>query len=436
MHLGPHHFQAQSRYFENSIHACMAMLWPAGFGLVTYALDFEALKNGTVNLLHASGIMPDGLPFSMPGGDGLPEPRNFAKLFPPDSYSLTVSLAIPPRLPNGINCALNNSDDRGAVRFLAVSSTVADETTGADEKAVRFGRKNLRLVLDSELTGNDVSLPVARIMRSGSGEFIVDPEFVPPCLQIGASQRLMEALGRLIEIMEEKSSSLTLSSSASDVLAFSSREIAAFWFLHTVNAGLAPLRHHYLSRRTHPEEVFIEMLRLSGGLCTFALNEHPRTLPAYDHWRPDVCFGVLERHIREQLELIIPTNCIKLPIAKTMDYFYAGAITDERCVGRVTWLLGVRSKIAQLDLMTKAPQLVKICSEKFVGELVRRQMRGLNISHLSVPPPAVSPRPEMQYFLIDRTGPFWENIVQTRRVGIYIPGDIPDPEVEVLVILE
>ncbi|HEY3454177.1 MAG TPA: type VI secretion system baseplate subunit TssK [Bryobacteraceae bacterium] len=434
MYLGPHHFQAQSRYFEDSIRFCVSMLWSRAFGVASYALDTEALKNGTVNLLHASGILPDGLAFNMPDSDPLPEPRNFAKLFPPTRYTLTVLLAITARRPDGRNCALQEGEADESVRFVRQTTAIADETTGHDEKSVGLGRKNFRLVLDSELTDDTVRLPIARIMRSGSGDFIPDPEFIPPCIQVGASPRLMELTGRLIEIMEEKS--LSLARSGAGDVSFSTRDIASFWFRHTVNASLAPLRHHYLSKRGHPEELFLELSRLAGGLCTFALDSHPRMLPAYDHNNPDVCFAALDKQIREHLELIIPTNCVQIELTKTADYIYAGPITDERCVGRATWLLGLRSDIGEVDLITKAPQLIKICSEKFVGELVRRALPGLALSHVSSPPPAVAPRAETQYFVINRSGPFWDNIVQTRRVGIYIPGDIPNPGIDLLAVLE
>ena len=39
MHLGPHHFQAQSRYFEDSIHFATSSLWFEPFGLVGLELN-------------------------------------------------------------------------------------------------------------------------------------------------------------------------------------------------------------------------------------------------------------------------------------------------------------------------------------------------------------------------------------------------------------
>ena len=127
---------------------------------------------------------------------------------------------------------------------------------------------------------------------------------------------------------------------------------------------------------------------------------------------------------------------VTIPLVKVRDYFYEGDITDTRCLGRARWLFGIRSDLGDADLITRTPDLVKICSARFVGELVRRAMAGLGLTHLPVPPSAIRAKLEMQYFSVSRSGPFWDNIVQTRRVGIYVPGDVPSPEVELIVVLE
>src|SRR5579863_460701 len=118
MYLGPHHFQVQSRYFEDSIQFATSALWYAAYGLAGVELDNEALRNGTVNLVHARGIFRDGLIFNMPESDALPEPRAIADLFPPTRDGVVAMLAIPPRKPNGFNCALE-PDTVTDARFLA-----------------------------------------------------------------------------------------------------------------------------------------------------------------------------------------------------------------------------------------------------------------------------------------------------------------------------
>src|ERR1043166_1982246 len=149
MYLGPHHFQVQSRYFEDSIQFATSVLWFSSYGLAGLELDAEALRNGTVVVVHARGTLPDGLPFNMPESDALPESRPVADLFPPAADGLTVYLAIPPRKPNGYNCSLEETNGADA-RFVAESFMLHDENTGIDERPVRLGKKNFRLLFESE----------------------------------------------------------------------------------------------------------------------------------------------------------------------------------------------------------------------------------------------------------------------------------------------
>lgn len=436
MYLGPHHFQAQSRYFEDSIRFVAESLWDATYGITGCALDEDALSNGTVAVVHARGILPDGTAFHMPESDPLPAPRDVAEVISPASNRLTVLLALPARKINGVNCALAPGAAPDGHRYIAEAQMLHDDTTGQDEKQIRVGRKNLKIVFETELTDDLIALPIARVMRSGSGKFVFDPSFVGPTLQIGASRRLMGLLGPLIELMEEKVSSLVRAAEATgDAIGFSTREIASFWFLHTVNASLSPLRHFYFAKRGHPQELYLELSRLAGALCTFALESHPRTLPAYDHDHPDECFEALNQHIRDHLELIIPANCLAIPLHPAGDYFYAGEVTDQRCFGASSWYLAVRAEMGDVELVSQVPELVKICSEKFIGELVKRALPGLPLSHVPVPPPAIAAKVETQYFLVSKSGPFWEHIVATKRVGLYVPGDIPKPEIQLLAVL-
>ncbi len=436
MYIGPHHFQLQSRYFEDVIRFAASCHWFEPYGFTGLELDPEALRNGAAVLLHAQGIFPDGLPFHMPETDALPAPHSITDLFPPTLNAATLLLGVPLHKGRGLNCTFGEPSlgERAETRYVAETRVIPDENTGGDERPVQIARKSLCLLLETEPTIGLATLPLARIVRDGAGRFAYDPEFVPPTLQIQASRRLMLLVRRLIEILDEKSAAIGFRRSIGSEL--SAGEIAKFWLLHTVNSAGASLRHLLTVKRGHPEDLFVELSRLAGALCTFKLGSHPRQLPLYNHRSPSACFEALDRHIREHLEITVPTNCLTIPLKSTDGCFYDGQISDQRCLGRSQWLLAVRSPVAEAELMMRAPLLVKICSSRFVRELVKRSLPGLGLMHLAVPPAAVSPGVEKQYFTISRTGPSWDHIVQTRSVGVYIPADIPTPEVEVLVVLE
>jgi type VI secretion system protein ImpJ len=438
MQLGPHHFQAQAAYFEDALQFATASLWFESYGMVGYELDTEALRNGTVSLVHARGIFPDGLIFHMPDEDPLPEPRNIVDLFPPARDRMNLSLAVPSKRPGGANCALTDAVSADGVRYVAQEELLRDDNTGLDEKPVRVGRKNIRLLLDVEPSEGYVTLPLARVMRDGAGGFIYDETFIPPCLRISTSERLMTMTRRLVDILQEKSTALSAAARGQGRRhsGLSAQQVATFWFLHSINSALAPLRHLCFSKHGHPVELFTELLRLGGALCTFGLESHPRDLPLYNHLRLEGCFEALDDHIRRHLELLVPSNCIAIELQSVSNYFYEADITDERCFGRSRWIFAIQAEMGEAELITQTPKLAKICSSKFVPELVRRALPGMKLTHLPSPPSAVSPTVLNQYFAVDKGGPCWEHLLQTKRVGVYVPGEFPRPQLELLVVLE
>jgi type VI secretion system protein ImpJ len=441
MYLGPHHFQAQNRYFEDSVHSATTSLWFQPLGFAGYLLDAEALRNGTLSMVHARGLFPDGLSFHMPEFDELPKPRSIADLFSPLQDTLAISLAIAERRADGFNCAippLSNGESDSSVRYVATEKPLPDENTGRDVKMIQLGRKNIRFVVGEESAEGLITLPIARVRRHGTGEFIFDERFIPPTLQISAAPPVMMMLRRLIELLDEKCRTVVKPKDlgSNTISGFSAEGIANAWFLHCINSSLAPLRHLCISKRAHPEELFVELSRLAGALCTFGLESHPSTLPLYDHMHLAECFEALDNHIRTHLELIVPSNCVQISLSAAADYFYEGNIVDERTLNRSRWIFGIRCRIGEADLIERTPRLVKICSRSFLPKLVERAIPGLKLTHVPVPPPSLSPKIEFQYFAIDKSGPCWEHMVKTREVAVYIPGELPNPEIELSVILE
>lgn len=435
MYLSPHHFQTQSRYFEDSMAFLSASLWREPWGLLHLELDPKAIRNGTASLLHASGIFSDGLPFEVPNSDPAPPIRNLLEVFPSTDAVLPLYLAVPSRRDNGFDTDLNSANGG---RFSRMQRLLRDETNGIDEREIDLGQKNLRLVTQAELTSDMLSIPIAHILRDGRGNLVVDEEFIPPCLRVSASEPLMLLVKRLLEAAGEKSA--TVSRSARKAGKFeagtAALDVANYWFLHALHNAIPPLHHLTTTRHAHPEDVFVELSRLAGALCTFSVESDPRNLPSYDHRNPGPTFRALDAHIRKHLEIVVPSNTVTLNFSPEAPYIHGADVTDERCFRRARWVFGMRSALGESDLLKMAPRLVKVCSSKFVPELVRRALPGMTLTHLPVPPTAIRAEADMQYFAVETTGPCWEHILQTRRVGVYIPGEITRPEFDLTVIVE
>jgi type VI secretion system protein ImpJ len=436
MYLAPHHFQAQSRYFDDSIAFLTRSLWPHAWGFLHLELDLRAVKNGDVSVLHASGIFGDGLAFEMPASDTPPPIRKIDSLFPSDAPEVMLCLAVPARRNDGYD--LHPENTAAGARYFSSAQTLRDETNGIDEKEVSLAGKNIRILTQSELTSAMTSVPLARIVRDGRGGFAYDEDFIPPGLRLSASDALMRMLRQILELAGEKSATITRGAGRPNRFepGVAPLDVANYWFLHSLHSALPPLRHLLQIRHAHPAECFLELSRLAGALCTFAVDSDPRQLPEYNHGNPGPAFRELCAHIRRHLEIVVPSNTVSLQFSPAGRYLYQAPVTDERCLRRARWILGVRSSIGESELLRLVPRLVKVCSAQFVPELVKRALPGMALTHQPVPPAAVRAEVDMQYFSVDTSGACWEHILQTKYAGLYVPGEIADPEFSLTVIVE
>jgi len=435
MHLGPHHFQTQSRYFEDTLWFLNSNLRQDPWGFLHFSIDTEALSNGLAILTFASGILPDGLIFDLPDCDAVPEPAQLSNLFASTDSEIILHLAIPPRQDQGLDCDLGGG---GGVRYGAVQRTLRDDAIGQGENNVSFARKNLTLLSQAQLTEGTVSFPIARVFRDGKGGFASDPEFVPPCLRISACEGLVLILHRLVQAIDEKvvsTRSMRVSSGGFE-LGTSALDVANYWFLHALCSSLPALRHHLLDKRSHPEEVYRDMARLAGALSTFSIEASRDEIPAYRHRDLTSTFKEMDALIRRYLEIVAPSNSVTLQFRRADNYIFAAEVKDERCLRRARWIFGVRSSVAESLLLRQTPKLVKVCSAEGVTKLVQRALPGLELMHLPVPPAALHAQADMHYFSISLSGACWQHILQTKQVGVYLPGDLGDATFEVTIITE
>ena len=431
MHLGPHHFQTQSRYFEDTLWFLTANLRRNPWGLLSISLDEEAVRNGTAILRYASGIFPDGLLFDIPDSDPAPPSVSLKDLFAPTDSELILFLAVPRRSPQGLDCDVSQtvSQTQAATRYRAVERSLSDDTAGQDEYTVAFGNKNLTLRSHAQLTPDTISFPIARVCRDGKGGFTVDPGFIPPCLRLSANEDLLLLLKRLVDSLHERIKTVSRGKRREGrfEVGTSALDVANYWFLHALCSALPSLQGHLHAKRSHPEELYLDLARLAGALCTFSLESNPADIPAYEHLNLAPVFRKLDEHIRRHLEIVVPSNTITLDFRPAGSYIHAATVTDERCFRRARWIFAIRSALSEAELLRLAPRLVKICSAEGVSKLVQRALPGLEL---------ISAEADMHYFSVSAAGACWQHLLQTRQVGVYIPGDILDAHFELTVILE
>jgi type VI secretion system protein ImpJ len=432
--LTPQHLQVQDRFIEDTLNFRLQALKFCAWGFSELTINQELLTEGQFAVSRAAGIFPDGLLFDIPDADPPPPSKSLAEFFDPGAKSLDVYLAIPDYRQRGLNVS---SALGSGTRFLSEVSSFRDENTGASEKPIQIARKNLKLLAESESREGSSVLRIANVERTEAGTFHLNPRYVPPLIETGASEYLIGILRGLIEILSARSTQLSggrrqKNQSLAD---FTAADIANFWLLYTVNSYFPVFSHLFESKQVHPEELYSAMTSLAGSLSTFSLKLRPRDLPLYAHENLGPIFTELDEKLRSLLETVVPTNLISLPLKQVQNSIYATAIDQDKYLANTRLYLAVSAETSEENIIKRVPQLVKVCSATHIEHLVKQALAGVQLKHLPNPPSVIPVKLKYQYFSLNQTGAAWEAVTRARNFAAYVPGDLPNPTLELLILL-
>lgn len=447
--LNPQHLQTQDRYLEDTIDFRMSALAPYPWGFSELVLDEHAISAGEFALSRGAGLFPDGLCFDFPRADEAPPPKPLQPHWGPDQSTLTVFLAIPRYRREGRNVA--ESQTEASARFTPAVVKRRDENTGLAERDIVLAHKNLRFLAEGESLEGSTTMPVARLVRESSAEVRIDAQFVPPLMDISASPFVLSIARRLVEILSARSTGLSGSRSQRGLgLAdFGISDVANFWLLYAVNSFLPLFRQHYHEQpnhrltgdgsarpgRTHPAELFRTMSELAGALMTFSSSHHPRELPTYDHGAPSEGFRILDELLRELLDTVVPTNAVTLPLSVVEPSIFAVGLDDERQRGAIQAYLAVGADMPQDQLIERASDWIKVASREGIRAHVNQATRGVGLHHVPVAPSVLPVKLGYQYFRVEIQHPEWERIVRSRTFAAWVASNIPDPRIELVLLL-
>jgi type VI secretion system protein ImpJ len=433
--LSPQHLQTQDQFIESALQFRLAALNFRPWGFSELRVNHQELAAGNFAISSARGILPDGLPFDIPDSDPPPPLRPLEPYLQGEKDTLDVFLALPQYQEKGLNVALGHR--KADTRYRAEVMTVRDENTGMSEKPIQVARKNFRLLMEGESREGASALQVASVKRTSADTFQVEPRFVPPLVDIAASEYLLSILRRLVEILAAKSSILggARRQKNQSLADFTSSDIANFWLLYTVNSYFPLLNHLFETKKGHPEGLFSVMTSMAGALTAFSLKVQPRDLPAYDHEDLGHCFTDLDEKLRELLETTVPSNVVSLPLKLVQPSVYATALADDKYLLKTKMYLAISAESKEAELIRKVPSLVKVCSATHIDTLIRQALPGIQLTHSAKPPAAIPVKVNCQYFSLNQAGAAWEAVNRARNFAAYVPSDFPNPQLELIILL-
>ena len=114
---------------------------------------------------------------------------------------------------------------------------------------------------------------------------------------------------------------------------------------------------------------------------------------------------------------------------------YAAALDQDKYLAAPQVYLAITVEGRTTDVPNRAPHLVKVATASQLDTLIRQALPGISLTYVPNPPSAVSMKVNYHYFLLQKTGPEWENVVRARSIAAYVPAEFQSPTLELVIVL-
>ena len=429
--LVPQQFQQQARWDAHVADTVSRMALAHPWGVLRAEFDASALTLSRLNATRLIVRFADGTLIDTELADILPPVRDVSDVM---QDSVEVMLALPLLSASGGN--LDDGQESARPRRWRAEQVTVQELAGHERSELAVLRHALTLRLSTEENAAFLTCPVARLVRDAQGQWIVDPEFIPPLLSLAASPTLVSELGELLHRLQARRRRLMAMRRESNerMADFAVADVSLFWLLNALNSAEPVLTELLQTPDRHPELLYRELSRLAGSLLTFSLEHDAGDLPAYQHDAPERVFPPLLALLDKLLEASLPSRVVSIHL-EHQDQIWKGALHDARLREGADFYLSVRSSMPNYELQTKFPQLCKAGSFDDVSDVVNVALSGMVIKPLTHVPAAIPLRLENQYFSLDLSSEAARAMLEAGSCTFYTPRSLGDVKLELFAVL-
>jgi type VI secretion system protein ImpJ len=426
MFLQPHHFQQQTRYLENLVDARARAAAAHGWGFAQLVLDDAQLATGRVAIARASGLLPDGTPFSCPDADATPAALEIAA----DMQGELVCLAAPRERSGATEVDFGDGQADPLARFAVQAHELRDQTHAADDpEPVQLGALRLVLLRARDATDAFAVLGVARVVeRRADRQVVLDANYIAPQTRIEASGQLSKMTTLLHGLVQQRARTLA---AAMGQLGQGVSEVADFLMLQLLNRSEPMLRQFSGAPSVHPQTLHLALAQLAGELATFSRNErHPPDYPLYRHEDLQASFAPIVQDLRDYLSAVMHRHAVQIPLTDRTHGVRTAVIGDTELLRTAGFVLAVRAQLPAEQVRQRFPAQSKLGPVERLKDLVNLQLPGVTLRSLPVAPRQLPYHAGSHYFDLDRHGELWKQIERTGNLALHVAGEFPGLELE------
>ncbi len=426
MFLRPQHFQQAQRYHEFTQRQLTLGAEGHFWGFHSLLLDTASLAIGKVAIASATGVMPDGTPFSFPGVNDAPADVNISETV----KARRIMLCLPVYRQGGEEVSFED-DGRSLARYCVADEDSPDQNSvGGDPAPIQTAHLRLRLLPEGEIPEGWMTLSVCQVTeRRNDLSVALDENHIAPMVVVHESALLGGFLRELAGLLHHRGEALAARLSAPGRGGVS--EVADFLMLQLVNR-YEPLVVHLSQLRTlHPERLYAELLTLAGDFTTFTRDSRrPGDYPAYNHDALASCFLPLMADLRRSLSMVLEQNAFQIELLERAYGVRVAIIANPELIKTATFVLAVTTELPGEQVRKQFPTQVKIGPVERIRDLVNLHLPGVGLRPLPVAPRQIPYHAGNNYFELDTSSEFWRGLERSGGLAMHIAGDFPGLKLE------
>ena len=412
MFLRAQHFQQQDRRAESLAAFRAAAHAPFHWGFSRLELDEGLLEAGKVGVRACAGAYPDGAVFDAPAEATVPK----ALAIPSDAGPGDVWLVLPEETPGAPLGGPEADESRFAVAAEDLPNLLAP--SGRPEP-VELGRPRLALAFGERPEGYD-ALPLARVREVSQGRVKLDPDFVPPVLDVAASPAALRLTRDVAARLDARARQLAGPLGTAGGL--SAGAMQQLLMLQLCNGKGALFAHLAAIGHGHPERLFAEMVETAAEVASYADREtrRPGPLPDYDHDDLTACLHAAAQAILRMLGELEDPDAFQIPLEwqpqRKIRFNRAlppDAMKDARLILLAT------SSLPEDQLRQALPGNVSIGGIDGFLDILRGAARSVALIHRPAVPPQMRQQAGWLCFEIDRNSAGFASIRDQRTLAIH-----------------
>lgn len=422
----PHHFQAAEQHHREWVSTLTDWLAPYAYGIAEIDLQEEALANFEVRISRLRARLKDGTLVCVPENARLdtidlkPAFENHAEIY--------LHLAVPQIVPGKANATRNGQVE--GKRILVDSEEWEDRNDGGNPRTIETQRLNAQLLPLPTLEAPKgwESVPIAKLQRSERENAVpkLSSDYVPPLLNCGCwngltNDILLSITAQLGAFIKAQADYLRTHGGWSEANQPQIRR--AINKLQAVNTAYPYLVQLVEARGITPFHMYSECCRLLGQLSLFRDDWQPPELPLYDHDDLGRIFRAVQLELNAVLRGEGPSQQVqRFPFIGVQEWLEV-ALDPNWFGGKQKFFVGVQSNLPpeRLELLFSERWLDwKLGSTRTILQIYRNAEAGLRLTRVPGVHPSLPALQGVTYFEIDPTGPYWEQVQETRTLAMKV----------------